>query len=228
VRDLRRRRRAAALPRLARVLAARHRHHRGGRPRRGRERGAAARRRRALPPRVGRQVGGQRIADAHRARGRALRARAGRDGDVARRESTLLHFDPLAADACEWFCARLAGLLLDGPEAASPASDGFDPRIGETVALDRAAAGARAEPLGGFVLAALGVAAAAVASAGSFEEALVWAINLGGDADTNGAIAGALLGARFGEAGIPERWRSVVKEADELGALAERLAAAAS
>ncbi len=147
--------------------------------------------------------------------------------DVARRESTLLHFDPLAADACEWFCARLAGLLLDGPEAASPASDGFDPRIGETVALDRAAAGARAEPLGGFVLAALGVAAAAVASAESFEEALVWAINLGGDADTNGAIAGALLGARFGEDAIPERWRSVVEEADELGALAERLVAAA-
>jgi ADP-ribosyl-[dinitrogen reductase] hydrolase len=147
--------------------------------------------------------------------------------DVARRESTLLHFDPLAADACEWYCAWLAGLLLDGPHASAPApGDGFDPRIAGTVALDRAAAGARAEPLGGFVLAALGVAAAAVASAESFEEALVWAINSGGDADTNGAIAGALLGARFGEQAIPERWRSVVEEADELGALAERLVAA--
>jgi ADP-ribosyl-[dinitrogen reductase] hydrolase len=150
--------------------------------------------------------------------------------DVARRESTLLHFDPLAADACAWYCGRLAG-LLDAPapaQAPAPApGDGLDPRIAGTVALDRAAAGERAEPLGGFVLAALGVAAAAVASAESYEEALVWAINLGGDADTNGAIAGALLGARFGEDAIPERWRSVVEEADELGALAERLVAAA-
>ncbi len=44
----------------------------------------------------------------------------------------------------------------------------------------------------------------------SFEEALVRTVNAGGDTDTNGAIAGALLGAVVGEASIPERWRRVV------------------
>ena len=32
-------------------------------------------------------------------------------------------------------------------------------------------------------------------------------IEAGGDTDTNGAIAGAVLGARFGLESIPERWR---------------------
>jgi FMN phosphatase YigB (HAD superfamily) len=63
---------------------------------------------------------------------------------------------------------RLAELglapLLDGAVASAA---GLDPRVLETVALDRNAAGALAEPLGGFVLASLGIAAAAVATASS-------------------------------------------------------------
>lgn len=40
----------------------------------------------------------------------------------------------------------------------------------------------------------------------SFEEALVEAINLGGDADNVGAILGAMAGAYYGVGAIPERW----------------------
>ncbi len=40
----------------------------------------------------------------------------------------------------------------------------------------------------------------------SFEDCLVKTINLGGDADTTGAIAGMLAGAAYGEAAIPTRW----------------------
>jgi ADP-ribosylglycohydrolase len=40
----------------------------------------------------------------------------------------------------------------------------------------------------------------------SFEEAIVEVINLGGDADTTGAILGALLGAHYGIKAIPARW----------------------
>lgn len=40
----------------------------------------------------------------------------------------------------------------------------------------------------------------------SFEDAVVGAVNLGGDADTNGAVAGALAGAYFGRPAIPRRW----------------------
>jgi ADP-ribosylglycohydrolase len=40
----------------------------------------------------------------------------------------------------------------------------------------------------------------------SFEEALIDVINLGGDADSAGAILGALAGAHYGVKAIPERW----------------------
>lgn len=40
----------------------------------------------------------------------------------------------------------------------------------------------------------------------SFEEAIVGAVNHGGDADTIAAITGSLAGARFGFDAIPERW----------------------
>jgi ADP-ribosyl-[dinitrogen reductase] hydrolase len=44
----------------------------------------------------------------------------------------------------------------------------------------------------------------------SFEDALIDTVNRGGDADTNGAITGALLGAVYGETGIPAAWREAV------------------
>jgi ADP-ribosyl-[dinitrogen reductase] hydrolase len=47
----------------------------------------------------------------------------------------------------------------------------------------------------------------------SFEDALIDTVNRGGDADTNGAITGALLGAVYGEEGIPAAWRQAVLEA---------------
>lgn len=40
----------------------------------------------------------------------------------------------------------------------------------------------------------------------SFEEAIIGAVNHGGDADTIAAITGSLAGAKFGYNAIPERW----------------------
>lgn len=47
----------------------------------------------------------------------------------------------------------------------------------------------------------------------SFEDAIIDTVNRGGDADTNGAITGALLGAMYGESGIPAEWRHSVLHA---------------
>lgn len=44
------------------------------------------------------------------------------------------------------------------------------------------------------------------ASRESFEECMLGAVNHGGDADTIGAIAGSLAGARFSYSAIPDRW----------------------
>jgi ADP-ribosyl-[dinitrogen reductase] hydrolase len=45
----------------------------------------------------------------------------------------------------------------------------------------------------------------------SFEEALVQVVNLGADADTAGAVTGALAGAHYGLDAIPERWRRALQ-----------------
>jgi len=75
------------------------------------------------------------------------------------------------------------------------------------------------------VLDTLRTALWAVLRTASFEEAVVLAVNLGNDADTVGAVTGALAGAVHGEAGIPRRWLDVLLVRDEATALADRLAA---
>lgn len=62
----------------------------------------------------------------------------------------------------------------------------------------------------------------------SLEEALVFLVEAGGDTDTNAAVAGALLGARDGETGIPPRWLDQLGRPSTRGVseLAERLVTA--
>ena len=48
-------------------------------------------------------------------------------------------------------------------------------------------------------------------NAHTFENAVLSAINLGGDADTVGACCGALAGACWGIDAIPERWTFILE-----------------
>ena len=50
----------------------------------------------------------------------------------------------------------------------------------------------------------------AVLNTRSFEEALVQAVNLGDDADTTGAVTGAIAGALYGLGAIPHRWKKAI------------------
>jgi ADP-ribosyl-[dinitrogen reductase] hydrolase len=59
--------------------------------------------------------------------------------------------------------------------------------------------------------------------AGSFTDAVVRAVNLGGDADTIGAITGALAGAHWGAGAIPPLWRVNLKDHDRITGLARAL-----
>lgn len=56
-----------------------------------------------------------------------------------------------------------------------------------------------------------------------FAEGLTLLVNLGDNADTTCAVAGALLGARFGVAAIPQRWLDALGEAQALDDGARRL-----
>jgi ADP-ribosylglycohydrolase len=58
----------------------------------------------------------------------------------------------------------------------------------------------------------------------SLEDALIEVINLGGDADTAGAMLGAMAGALYGERGIPERWLAGLKNRQGVALRGELLA----
>jgi ADP-ribosyl-[dinitrogen reductase] hydrolase len=82
---------------------------------------------------------------------------------------------------------------------------------------------ADALPTTGYVLDTLRIAVWALLSNQSFEDAVVAAVNLGGDADTQGAVAGAVAGAHWGYKAIPDHWLQPLQGRDELLKLADRL-----
>jgi len=62
----------------------------------------------------------------------------------------------------------------------------------------------------------------------SLEETLIYLAQAGGDTDTNAAVAGALLGARYGEVALPPRWVDQITGSEGIAQLAERLVADAT
>ncbi len=51
----------------------------------------------------------------------------------------------------------------------------------------------------------------------TFEAGLIEIVNLGGDADTNGAVFGTLAGAFYGYDAIPERWMTALQQKEMVG-----------
>ena len=77
----------------------------------------------------------------------------------------------------------------------------------------------------GYVVSTLQTALYHGLTADSAREAIITAVNMGGDADTVGAITGAIAGARYGAAGLPNDWQSDLRgvTAPELEQLADEL-----
>jgi ADP-ribosyl-[dinitrogen reductase] hydrolase len=73
------------------------------------------------------------------------------------------------------------------------------------------------------VVRALEAALWAMATARSFEDGVLAAVDLGDDADTTAAIHGQLSGAIHGEGAIPARWRERLVMRDRIEELADRL-----
>lgn len=83
-------------------------------------------------------------------------------------------------------------------------------------------------PSGGGALDGLAVALGALhRGRSSFRTGVLWAVNLGGDADANGAIAGQLLGVLHGAASLPVPWRTGIAAPGLLIDFGERLLSAA-
>jgi ADP-ribosyl-[dinitrogen reductase] hydrolase len=75
---------------------------------------------------------------------------------------------------------------------------------------------------GGAVL-SLRIAVWATMNAKDFRDGLTKIVELGGDTDTYGAIAGGMMGAHFGFTQIPEEWRETVLGKDRLTNIANGL-----
>lgn len=115
----------------------------------------------------------------------------------------------------------LAGRPLASLEAAALAGVAEPETI---VAVERARALAEPDvPNGGYVLDTVTAAFWALLNHDSLEETIVAAVALGGDADTTGAVAGALAGAHYGAEAIPDRWLELLQPRAELEDLAVRL-----
>jgi len=89
----------------------------------------------------------------------------------------------------------------------------------------RAANATKALPFkaSGYVLESLTLAVAAMLDPRPLEDVLVDVVRFGQDADTNGAIAGGLLGARDGVNAIPSRWRQTLQFRKEFTEVTEYL-----
>ncbi len=121
-------------------------------------------------------------------------------------------------------------------EAVGRALDGTNPPSALRQAIEAAPAKGRADlPNSGWVRHTLESAVWGLLRTGSFEEAVVQVVNLGNDADTAGAVVGALAGAAYGLGAIPAAWRAALHgewplrsgirwDAARLVALADRLA----
>jgi ADP-ribosyl-[dinitrogen reductase] hydrolase len=73
-----------------------------------------------------------------------------------------------------------------------------------------------------YVVHSLEAALWSVIRSGNYRETVLQAVNLGGDADTIGALAGGLAGMIYGTKQIPEEWISVLARKDDIIDLAER------
>jgi len=85
-----------------------------------------------------------------------------------------------------------------------------------------------AGPEAGYVVHCIEIAFWFVTHDRSLEETLVFLAQAGGDTDTNAAVAGALLGARYGETALPPRWLDQLVGAQGIAKLAEDLVRAAA
>jgi ADP-ribosylglycohydrolase len=74
----------------------------------------------------------------------------------------------------------------------------------------------------GYVLHTLHASLWCLLKSASFSECVLQGVNLGGDTDTVGCVAGGLAGIAYGLNAIPAAWREALPRGAELDSLFER------
>jgi ADP-ribosylglycohydrolase len=78
----------------------------------------------------------------------------------------------------------------------------------------------------GYVVHTLEASVWCLLATGDFPSAVLKAVNLGGDADTTGAVTGGLAGICYGEGGLPGEWLDALARRKDIEDLARRFAEA--
>jgi ADP-ribosyl-[dinitrogen reductase] hydrolase len=154
---------------------------------------------------------------------------------AAAASSRTTHAAPAAVDACRYFAGLLVGAMRGEDKKVllspfySPVPGLWDTSPLHEEVADVAAGSFRSEacPLesraAGYVVNTLRLALWAFYHASDFRSGALAAVNIGGDADTTGAVYGQIAGAYFGVGGIPQHWRDLLARSAEIHALASRL-----
>ena len=108
--------------------------------------------------------------------------------------------------SCVAYTAMLAAELYDGAEKA-----------------DQSLYGKGIDKPDGSVMGCYASAWHSISHTNSFEDAVVHAVNKGGDADTVGAVTGMIAGRLYGYDAIPQRWLDKLFNCDELMSDADKL-----
>lgn len=147
---------------------------------------------------------------------------------VSKQSSAITHYDPRCTYGCVILNRTIAAFLEDVDAPLQTVLDRVqDEAPAELItALRQVPEGLTDEELRttGYVVHTLQTAMHDAATADTAEEAIVTAVNRGGDADTVGAVTGALAGARFGADALPGRWLDTIQYRDELATLGRTLA----
>jgi ADP-ribosyl-[dinitrogen reductase] hydrolase len=151
--------------------------------------------------------------------------------DEAPALSRITHWDGRCQTACLAVTLAAAGLVGgEAPEAAivSAVRAVIDREGGEELEFLVGEAGRARRidgPDMGFTLFTAAIALQVAGEGLGFEDGLRYVVGLGGDTDTNAAVAGALLGAAHGVDAIPGDWRARLAKVEELTAEAAAIAA---
>jgi ADP-ribosyl-[dinitrogen reductase] hydrolase len=132
------------------------------------------------------------------------------DIDVIRRISAITHRHELAIECCIAY-AYIHVALLEGRDANEGIAGAQRHVTDENLlkVLDdpiRHPDDPGKWPGRGAALLTLHVALWSLLSASNFRDSITKCIAIGGDTDTYGAVAGGLLGAKYGRFGIPAQW----------------------
>lgn len=142
----------------------------------------------------------------------------------AQRASLLTHSHPRSQMACALYCL-LVRALLRGMTAADAWRESvqtftqyyqYEAYLAERLhfrMLESGTLGSRTEydiDSSGYVMHTLTAAVWCLLTSQSFGETVLKAVNLGGDTDTTGCVAGGLAGAHYGVQSIPADWKSVL------------------